>query len=73
MGAFVGLETGRATISTTAQLDPMRMLPATVGVDVSVGANASFGLGGVALSSPGFSTDVGVTASLSDSLTFDGD
>ena len=72
-GAFAGLETGRATVSTTAQLDPQLMLPATVGVDVSVGANASFGLGGVAMASTGFSTDVGASASFSGGLVFDGD
>ena len=73
MGAFAGLEVGRATISTTAQLDPLRMLPATVGTDVAVGANASFGLGGVALAPPGFSSDVGASFSYQDSLTFDSD
>ncbi len=73
MGAFAGLEVGRATVSTTAQLDPLRMLPATVGVDVSVGANASFGLGGVAMTPSGFSTNVSATASLSAGVTFEGD
>ena len=73
LGAFAGLEVGRATISTTAQLDPLRMLPATVGTDVAVGANASFGLGGMALSPPGFSTNVGASFSYEDSLTFDSD
>ena len=72
-GAFAGLEVGRATVSTTAQLDPLRMLPATVGVDVSVGANASFGLGGVAMTPSGFSTNVSATASLSAGVTFEGD
>jgi len=72
-GAFAGLETGRTTVSTTAQLDPMRMLPATVGSDVAAGANASFGLGGVATAPSGFSTDVGASFSFSDRLTFDGD
>ena len=72
-GAFAGLEVGRATISTTAQLDPLRMLPATVGTDVAVGANASFGLGGMALSPPGFSANVGASFSYEDSLTFDSD
>ena len=72
-GAFAGLETGRATLSTTAQLDPARMLPATVGSDVAAGASASFGLGGVATAPSGFSTNVGATFSFSDRLTFDGD
>jgi Contractile injection system tube protein len=72
-GAFAGLETGRTTVSTTAQLDPMRMLPATVGSDVAAGANASFGLGGGATAPSGFSTDVGASFSFSDRLTFDGD
>jgi hypothetical protein len=72
-GAFAGLEIGRATVSTIARLDPMSMLPATVGSDVAVGANASFGLGGTASAPPGFSTDVGANFSFSDRLTFDGD
>jgi hypothetical protein len=72
-GAFAGIEIGRARVSTTAQLDPRRMLPATVGSDVSVGANASFGLGGVALAPAGFSTNVGVNASFSERLIFEGD
>ena len=72
-GALAGLETGRATLSTTAQLDPARMLPATVGSDVAAGASASFGLGGVATAPSGFSTNVGATFSFSDRLTFDGD
>lgn len=72
-GAFAGLETGRATISTTAQLDPTRMLPATVGSNVSTGAGASFALGGVALAPSGFSTDVGAQASFKGQLTFDGE
>lgn len=69
MGAFAGLETGRVTISTTAHLDPLRMLPATVGSNVAVGANASFGLGGVAMSPSGFSADVGASGA----LVFDSD
>ncbi len=72
-GAFAGLETGRATISTTAQLDPLQMLPATVGSDVAAGPNAAFGLGGVALASTGFSTDVGANFSFNGQLTFDDD
>jgi len=72
-GAFAGLETGRATVSTTTQLDPLRMLPATVGTDVSVGVNASYGLGGVATAPSGFSTNVGVSVGITDLLTFDSD
>ncbi len=72
-GAFAGLQTGVATVSTTAQLNPLRMLPATVGTNVSVGVNASFGLGGVATAPAGFSTDVGANVSLTDSLVFDSD
>ncbi|MGA7235768.1 MAG: hypothetical protein WBY44_08815 [Bryobacteraceae bacterium] len=70
-GAFAGLEVGRATISTTAQLDPLRMLPSTVGSDVAAGANASFALGGVAMAPSGFSTDVGAAFNFTDGLTFD--
>jgi hypothetical protein len=73
LGAFAGLEVGRASVSTTAQLDPLRMLPATVGSDVAVDANASFGLGGVALSRPGFSSNVGASFNFEDGIAFDGD
>jgi hypothetical protein len=72
-GAFAGLEVGRASVSTTAQLDPLRILPDTVGARMSAGSNASFGLGGVALSRSGFSADVGATSSLAARLTFDTD
>jgi hypothetical protein len=72
-GAFAGLQTGVAPLSTTAQLNPLRMLPATVGTDVSVGANASFSLGGAATAPSGFSTNVGANVSLTDSLVFDSD
>ena len=72
-GAFAGLESGRGTLSTTAQLDPLRMLPATVGTDVSVGVNASYGLGGVAMAPSGFSTNVGASVSVTDALAFDFD
>ena len=71
-GAFAGLEVGRATVSTTAQLNPLKMLPATVGADVSTGAGASFSLGGAAQSSAsaGLSADVGASVRFSDRLTF---
>ena len=72
-GAFAGLETGRATVSTTARLDPLKMLPATVGSDVSVDANASFSLGGAATAQSGFSSDVGASFSFNDRLVFDSD
>lgn len=74
-GAFAGLQTGRVTVSTTAQLDPLKMLPATVGADVSTGAGASFSLGGSANSSAsaGFSADVGAKFRFSDRLSFDSD
>lgn len=72
-GAFAGLQTGVAPVSTTAQLNPLRMLPATVGTDVSVGVNASFSLGGAATAPSGFSTNVGANVSLTDSLVFDSD
>ncbi len=74
-GAFAGLEAGRATVSSTARLDPMRMLPATVGADVSAFAGASFSLGGSSNSaeSAGLSADVGVKFSFKDRLTFDSD
>ena len=74
-GAFAGLESGRAKVSTTARLDPMRMLRATVGADVSTFNGASFSLGGAAnnTSSAGFSADVGAKFSFRDRLTFDND
>jgi hypothetical protein len=69
------LQSGRATVSTTAQLDPSKMLPATVGADFSTGVGASFSLGGSANSSDsaGLSADVGVNFRFSDRLTFDSD
>ncbi len=72
-GAFVGLETGRATVSTTTRLNPLRMLPATVSTDVSTGVNASFSLGGAANAGAGFSSDVGTSFNFSDRLVFDQD
>jgi hypothetical protein len=72
-GAFIGLETGRTTTSSTAQLDPLRMVRSTSGTNVSTGANASFSLGGAATGSVGFSSDVGANYSFSDALVFDGD
>ena len=72
-GAFAGLEVGRATVSTTAQLDPARMLPATVGSNTSVRGGASFSLGGAAKEQSGFSSDVGSNFSFKDRLVFDSD
>jgi hypothetical protein len=69
-GAFAGLEVGRATISTTTRLNPLRMLPATTGADLSTGPNASFSLGGAAVASAGISTDVGATFNFNDRLVF---
>jgi len=75
MGAFAGLETGRAQVSTTAQLDPMRMLRATAGASVATFPGASFSLGGAAnnASGAGLSADVGSNFSFSNWLTFDSD
>ena len=74
-GAFAGLETGRATTSTTLRLDPTRMLPSTIGADVAVHAGASFSLGGSANveAGAGFTADVGAKFSFRDRLTFDSD
>ena len=69
-GAFAGLEMGRATISCTTRLNPLRMLPATTGSDVSTGANASFSLGGAANAGAGFSSDVGTSFNFKDRLVF---
>jgi hypothetical protein len=70
-GAFAGLEAGRATVSSTARLNPLRMLPATVSTDVSTGPGASFSLGGAANAGSGFSSDVGTSFSFNDRLVFD--
>jgi hypothetical protein len=74
-GAFSGLQTGRATTSTTANLNPLQMLPATAGTDVSTFTGASFSLGGAAnnTGSAGLSTDVGTQFSFSSRLTFSQD
>lgn len=74
-GAFAGLQTGRARTSTTANLNPLQMLPATVSTDVSTFAGASFSLGGAANStgSAGLSSDVGTQFNFSDRLTFSND
>ena len=40
-GAFAGLQTGRATTSTTANLNPLQMLPATSGADVAAFSGAA--------------------------------
>jgi hypothetical protein len=72
-GAFVGLEAGRTTVSSTARLNPLRMAPATVSTDVSTGENASFTLGGRASSGAGFSSNVGASFNFSDRLVFDHD
>lgn len=70
-GAFVGLEAGRATVSSTTRLDPLRMLPATVSTDVNTGPSASFSLGGAAKAGLGLSSDVGTSFHFSDRLVFD--
>lgn len=74
-GAFAGLQTGRAQTSTTANLNPLQMLPATVGTDVATYSGASFSLGGAANStgSSGLSTNVGTNFSFADRLTFNTD
>lgn len=74
-GAFAGLQLGRATASTTANLNPMRMLPATTVASVGTFAGASYSLGGAALStgSAGASTNVGANFSFSNRLTFSSD
>jgi hypothetical protein len=74
-GAFAGLQTGRTPVVTTANLDPLRMLPVTVGTDVSTFDGASFSLGGAANNSgsAGLSTDVGAQFKFSDRLTFSSD
>jgi hypothetical protein len=75
MGAFAGLQTGRASVTSTAQLDPARMLQATSGADVATYGGASFSLGGAANNSSavGLSANVGSTFSFGKRLTFDND
>jgi len=74
-GAFAGLQTGRAQSSSTANLNPLQMLPAISGTDVAAYSGASFSLGGAANStgSSGLSTDVGTNFSFSNRLTFSSD
>jgi hypothetical protein len=74
-GAFAGLQSGRAKASTTTNLNPLQMLPSTVGSDVATFGGASFGLGGGARSSgsAGLSTDVGARFNFSDRLIFKSD
>jgi hypothetical protein len=72
-GAFAGLESGRATVSSTTNLDPLRMVRTTVSTDVATGANSSFSLGGTASAQVGFSSDVGANFNFSDQLVFDTD
>ncbi len=74
-GAFAGLQTGLAQLPTSANLDPLLMLPATSGSDVSAFAGASLSLGGASNStgSAGLSADVGAQSSFKDRLTFSSD
>lgn len=74
-GAFAGLQTGRAQISSTANLNPLQMMPATVGTNVAAYSGASFSLGGAANStgSSGLSSDVGTRFNFSDRLVFSSD
>jgi Contractile injection system tube protein len=74
-GAFAGLQTGVATTTSTANLNPLRMLPATTNADVATFSGASFSLGGAAnnTGSAGLSTDVGAQFSFTDRLTFSSD
>ncbi|MGD0931656.1 MAG: hypothetical protein ABR902_13490 [Candidatus Korobacteraceae bacterium] len=73
--AFAGLQTGRAPAKSTANLNPLLMLPATSGTDVATFSGASFSLGGMANStgSAGLSTDVGTQFSFSRRLIFGSD
>jgi hypothetical protein len=74
-GAFAGLQSGRTSNSSTRNLDPQQMLPATVSADVATFGGATYSLGGAARSagSSGLSTNVGATFSFSDRLTFSSD
>jgi hypothetical protein len=74
-GAFAGLQTGTAQTSSTANLNPLQMLPATSGTDVSAFNGATFSLGGTAnnTGSAGLSSDVGTNFNFSDRLVFSTD
>lgn len=74
-GAFVGLQSGVAGTSSTANLNPLRMLPSTSSADVATFSGASFSLGGAAnnTGSAGLSTDVGAQFSFTSRLTFSSD
>jgi hypothetical protein len=74
-GAFAGLQSGRAPTGSTANLNPLQMLPATSAADTATFSGASFSLGGAANStgSAGLSTNVGTQFSFSSRLTFNSD
>lgn len=74
-GAFAGLQSGRAPTSSTANLNPLQMLPATSAADTATFSGASFSLGGGANStgSAGLSANVGTRFSFSSRLTFNSD
>lgn len=74
-GAFAGLQSGRAPTSSTANLNPLQMLPATSATDTATFSGASFSLGGGANStgSAGLSANVGTQFSFSSRLTFNSD
>lgn len=74
-GAFAGLQSGRTPASSTANLNPLQMLPATSAADTATFSGASFILGGASNStgSAGLSTDVGTQFSFSNRLTFNSD
>jgi hypothetical protein len=74
-GAFAGLQVGVATSSSTANLNPLGMLPATSATDVATFNGASFSLGGGAnnTGSAGLSANVGTQFSFASRLTFSSD
>jgi hypothetical protein len=73
-GAFAGLSVKRKVVST-GSLDPSRLFPAPESGHVSVGAGASFAVGGKALVEGGasLSADVGARGSARAKLVFDGE
>jgi Contractile injection system tube protein len=74
-GAFAGLQSDHTQTGSTANLNPLQMLPATSAADKATFSGASFNLGGAAKStgSAGLSTDVGTQFSFSKRLTFSSD
>lgn len=75
LGAFSGLQVGVATTSSTANLNPLRMVASASSTSTATYNGASFNVGGAAINtgSAGLSADVGQQFSYSSRLTFSQD